>query len=248
VVEHFVEFDLERAVALARLGGYAAPVGVRKRQLAALHPLLLDSEAAGDNRATPIRPEHPAGMQLAAVVEHDAADGIVFGAGADQVHRPIAEQSLGALLQGGIDPGLVKGDAARHKTEIEAVDRRVAAGGLVAQPDEAVLDKSELVFGLQRVQHPELIKARQRVGIDQVCRDGCARKGVAVHHDDVPTSLGERVGQRRACAPCPHDDSVVLLHPISLQRRVLPSVHDGHQATGCRRDRGNACLLGSHTA
>jgi hypothetical protein len=109
-----------------------------------------------------------------------------------------------------VEDGCVEDRAARRCRAVEAVDRSEGPGRRVAEADDAPLEQRELVPVAQRVERAEALEPRERVREEEVRRDRLARRGVALHGQDVPAAAREGERERPAGAAGPHDHGVVF--------------------------------------
>ena len=159
-------------------------------------------------RALPVRAQDPARPQLPTVVEHDSADRVPVGAGADEPRDLAVQQHGGAGLLGQLDEGGVQAHPAHRQRSVMPPDRREGAGDLVAQHPPGVASRRKVVPELEALQGAELVQPRHPVGEDHVGGQGVAGEPRLVDHGHPPAAAGQPDGQRGAGAAGPHDHGV----------------------------------------
>jgi hypothetical protein len=130
------------------------------------------SSSAGLQTSEPsaaVGAEHPARLDLLAALEHDAADWVLVGAGAEQAGDLLTE--------------------AGHGHAVESADRGEPAHGLVAEGADRVLGQVDPMPRFDPLQRSQLGQARQGVREQGVGREGVGWRRLAVEEQDLPALL-----------------------------------------------------------
>src|ERR1039458_5192017 len=141
-VDHLVHPDIKGRVSVV---GDATPVGEQERHLTLQGTSLLNPEPACDGRGAAVSAEHPLGADPLAALEHDASNRVLWRSGTDQVDYPFAEAPIRPGGKRRVEDRIVERDASRRCRLVKAVDRREAAGDLVAEADDSEVEHGHLV-------------------------------------------------------------------------------------------------------
>ena len=206
--ERFVDVDLA-----PRRVGQPLPVREQHRHLTA--PVLGRGqlEPVGDGRGATVGADHPASRQSFAAAQHDAADWVVVGAGADQLLDLCAQPQLGTGCRCRVDQNRIQAHPADGAGAVVATDRSECAGDGVPEHPPAVADRPQSMSRTQTIPGAQPVEQLQRIREQLMRRYGVAGKGVAVHEQHPSTGAGQDRGHGRPGASCADDDRVVLLVP-----------------------------------
>jgi hypothetical protein len=110
-----------------------SPVAEQHRQLAPALLGPLQAEVVRHARVLPVRAQDPARLQLPTVVQHDAADRVPVGGGADESFDLAVQQHRGASLLGQLHESGIQAQPAHRQGPVMSPDGREGAGDLMAQ-------------------------------------------------------------------------------------------------------------------
>jgi len=238
----------------------AAPVAEHEGHLARQRPLLPEPEQAGDGGDAAVGAEHPAGRDLLAALEDDAAGRVLVGAAAEQAADLLAEAGLGAGVDRDLEQRRVEDRPGDRGHPVEAADRGERSHRFVAEGADRVLDQVDPVLPFDPLQRPELGQPRQRVREQGVGREGVGGRRLAVEEQDPPALLRQPRRHRGAgdagadhdrvvaAAPAAHDRFLATVRRYSISKRAPAPSPRFHSAKNSLRAWSSSSVRPSFSA